>query len=136
MDDGSPAWHDAAARPGTASGWVPCPAQDAPAPLGTPAWSVRLTERNVTGPDVLSRYGVTGGFLTGPEALVTGAATADDVCQGISCGHKIARGQPCGASMSSRYCVCCITVTEPASTFLTAAERRAQYEDQSSRGAA
>lgn len=119
MDDGSPAWHDAASRPGKAPGWVPCPAQEAPAPLGAPAWSVRLTERNVTGPDVLARYGVTGGFLTGPEALVTGPATADDVCQG-GCGHEIARGQTCGSHMSTRYCSCCITTTEPASTFRTA----------------
>lgn len=127
-DDHSPAWHAAGARPGTSSGWVPCPAQDAPAEIGAAAWSKRLTERNIIGPEVLARYGVTGGFLTGPDALVIGAATRDDVCQGLSCGHKIARGQACGASMTSRYCCCCVTTTEPASTFLTPAERRAKYE--------
>lgn len=118
-DDSSPAWHDAASRPGTASGWIPCPAQSAPAPPGTPVWSLRLTERAVWGDDVERRYGSRGGILTAPEALTVRVAATEGVCQGIPCSHKIARGQLHGAHMTTRYCICCITATEPESTFRT-----------------
>lgn len=117
LDDGYGAWQDAASRPATSSGWAPCPAQDSPAPLGTPVWSVRLSDRHVSGPDVEQAYGVHGGILTAPEALTVTVAAKEDVCQGIPCNHEIARGQLCGAHMSTRYCPCCITVTEPESTF-------------------
>lgn len=118
LDDGSPAWHDAAARSGMSARWIPCPSQDAPAAPGTPVWSLRLTGRTVWGDDVERQYGSRGGILTAPEALTVTVATAEHVCQG-GCGHEIAGGQLHGARMSTRYCACCITATEPESTFQT-----------------
>jgi len=124
LDDRSGAWEDRAAQPArTPSGWVPCPAVTAPAPLGAAVWSVRLYGRHVQGPDIEQEYGVTGGILTAPEALTVTVAGAEDVCQGLPCNHTIARGQACGSYMSTRYCCCCITVTEPASTLRNASGR-------------
>lgn len=123
LDDRSGAWEDRAAQPvKIPSGWVPCPAVTAPAPLGAAVWSARLYGRHVQGPDIEQEYGVTGGILTASQALTITVAGAEDVCQG-SCGHLIARGQLCGAYMSTRYCVCCITTDEPESTFRTGSGR-------------
>jgi hypothetical protein len=83
---------------------------------------VRLSDRHVSGPAVEQRYGVTGGTLTASQALTITVARTEDVCQGL-CGHEIARGQLCGAYMSQRFCCCCITTDEPASTFRTASGR-------------
>jgi len=138
LDDRSGAWEDRAAQPAsTPSGWVSCPSVTAPAPLGTPVWSLRLSERHVWVRDLLGRfgdvegrYGVRGGFLTGPDALVIRVACTERCCQGAGCGHLIQRGQIHGAQMitpeitgSSGYCACCITAEEPGSILRTASGR-------------
>lgn len=92
-----------------------CPAQTAPAPVGTPVWSVSLNWTMVSGTMILDRYGVSGGQL-GSAAFLTVRKAADDyVC--ADCRHAIPRGALHGSNMASHYCGCCITTVQPESQF-------------------
>jgi len=106
------------------SGWKPCPATSAPAAPGAPAWSTRIYQDNVHGPQVEQEHGVRSGTLHAPLDLTIRVAGKQHACQGM-CGHLIQRGQLHGAEMitpeiagSRRFCACCVTIEKPGSEFI------------------
>jgi hypothetical protein len=103
----------------TAAGYAPCPAQAAPAPAGTPVWSVRLNWGLVSGDLYRNRYGVPGGELGHPAILTVRAAADSYLC--ADCRHAIPRGALHGSNAGAHYCVCCIITTQPESQFRTRA---------------
>ena len=102
-----------------AAGCQPCPARDAPAPQGTPVWSVKLEWSLASGTMIRARYGVGGGQLGQPATLTVRKAASEYICCG--CRHVIARGALHGSNAGAHYCGCCISITRPEDQFKTKA---------------